>query len=48
MRGVRFWGIKCWIDVARGHFDTSKEELKSAFTVESKSYQLYVEHLKYF
>jgi predicted dehydrogenase len=48
MRGVKFWGKEGWIEVARGHFDTSKEELKTSFLETKNGSNAWIGHHKNF
>jgi len=44
MRGVKFWGKDGWIEVARGYFDTSNEELKAIYKNDGKGAKTWIGH----
>lgn len=48
LRGVKFWGKDGWIEVARGYFDASSEELKSTYKKEANGSKAWVGHHKDF
>lgn len=48
LRGVKFWGKNGWIEVARGYFDASSEELKSTYKKEANGSIAWVGHHKDF
>lgn len=48
LRCVKFWGATGWIEVARGYFDASSEELKSTYKKDANGSKTWVGHHKDF
>lgn len=48
MRGVKFWGKEGWIEIARGYFDASSDELKTSYSKEKNGSKTWIGHHKNF